>query len=121
MAALLHQPSGRNRFWRAYYGDVVRSGTALDRIHPIVYGDGFPGFVRRMAKRHGRDSNPRPFTARGRDYHPFWRSDEARAAIEDIKSLWRARGLELGDLADVRQGSLNLEINSAIIRAHIPA
>ena len=74
-------------FWRAYYGDVVRSGTALDRIHPIVYGDGFPGFVRRMAKRHGRDSNPRPFTA--------------RAAIEDIKSLWRARGLELGYLADV--------------------
>ena len=36
-------------FWRAYYTDVVHSGTALDRIHPVVYGDGFPGFVRRMA------------------------------------------------------------------------
>ena len=88
-------------FWWAYYTDVVRSGTALDRIRPVVYGDGFPGFVRRMAQRHGRESNPKPFAARGREYHPFWRSDETTAAIEDVKSQWRARGLDFGELADI--------------------
>ena len=58
-------------FWRTYYMDVVRSGMALERIHPNLYGDGMAAFVTDLSNSLGKDYEPSPFVPRIRDCHPF--------------------------------------------------
>ena len=88
-------------FWQAYYMDIVRSGLALDRIHPIEYGDAFPRFVQELAKQNNSAYRPVPFEARERRYHSFWHSDEVKEVIKRVRRFWGYYNLKFGELENI--------------------
>ena len=85
-------------YWQVYYEDLVRLSQPKGEIIPIAYGK-FEEFLNQYAKNIGKSYMPSKFIITERDYSDFWLSHKVQQTIEQVRKLWKMKGIELPEIS----------------------